>query len=433
MSNFLIPSFSVINRFLEDTCVITALAYVISRGVLLPRLFDSEQKNRDLFVLALIFGLAGGSELVFPGDRYPYVTFTLMASFAGYAGGLKLGGLTIIVMIGLVVIGLLSGKIHLSFTLYILSILSACLIGAGIAFLRKRVEAAGAKSANLIGPFLWGACLSGAAGEAVHCFLLQLFVTDLRSSWLIVAYSVCSNGFASLLLGLVLWDAHIRQETSDRQVQIERELASMRLSQLVELQARLHPHFLFNALAGLAGLCMIDPVRAERGIGDLANLLRRFMRAPADVSVPLREELETIHTYLTIEQLRLGDRLTIRECVPDELTSLPVPRFALQVPVENAVQHGVAACQRPCKVTIIAKRRGSYLVLAVCDDGAGKHKLFPNHMPPDITADERPHGLTLLAARLQLAHGASARLRLFGLTGRGSICILRIPIDEPPK
>ena len=64
MSDLALPSFSIINRFLEDTCVITALAYVISRGALLPKLFNSQQRNRDLAILALIFGLPGGSELV---------------------------------------------------------------------------------------------------------------------------------------------------------------------------------------------------------------------------------------------------------------------------------------------------------------------------------------------------------------------------------
>jgi len=430
VSDLALPSFSIINRFLEDTCVITALAYVISRGALLPKLFNSQQRNRDLAILALIFGLAGGSELVFPGDRYPYVTFTLMASFSGYAGGLKLGGLTIFVMLALVVLGLLCGKIHLSFTLYILSILSACVIGALAAQIRGRFESDRSKAGGSIGPFLWGICSAGAIGEAAHCFLLRLLVTDLRSSWVVIAYSICSNGFASLLLGLVLWDAHMRQVTGDRQVQIERELANMRLSQLVELQARLHPHFLFNALAGLAGLCLIDPVRAERGIGDLANLLRRFMKAPSDVSVPLREEMETVHTYLAIERLRLGARMSIRECVSEELNSLRVPRFALQVPVENAVQHGVAMCDHPCEVTIVAKNRGSYLILAVCDNGCGVGDMSQNTLNPVRSKDDRPHGLTLLAARLQLAHGNAARLRLFSRPGQGTICIIRIPIIE---
>lgn len=425
------PSFWVINRFLEDTCVITALAYLISRGALLPRLFDNRQRNRDLILLAIVFGLAGGSELVFPGDRYPYITFTLMASFAGYAGGPKLGGLTIIVMIALVILGTLLGKAHLSFGLYILSISSACLIGACAALLRTKLEQAQHDSGKSIGIFLLGACMSGAISEGTHCALLHWFVTDLRSSWVLVAYSVCSNGFASLLLGLVLWDAHMRHEANERQVQTERELASMRLSQLEELQARLHPHFLFNALAGLAGLCVADPTKAERGIADLANLLRRFMRAPSEVSVSLQEELETIHTYLAIEKLRLGDRLQVRECIPNDLVYARVPRFALQVPVENAVQHGAAMSQKACTVTIVAKRRGNTLILAVCDDGPGAIKELPVHLRTRIEREDRPHGLTLLAARLQLAHGASARLRLFSAPGHGTICILRIPVGEP--
>ena len=55
------------------------LAFLLSRGNLLTRLFDSKRALADQLLLAGVFGLIGASELIFPGDRYPYVPFTLAA------------------------------------------------------------------------------------------------------------------------------------------------------------------------------------------------------------------------------------------------------------------------------------------------------------------------------------------------------------------
>jgi hypothetical protein len=100
-----IVTHEVVNRFLEDTSVITALAYVIGRLPLLPRLFRDKKSKRDLIAPAIVFGLAGATEMLFPGERYPYVIFTLMSSFAGYSGGIRLGLATSTIMILLAAVG----------------------------------------------------------------------------------------------------------------------------------------------------------------------------------------------------------------------------------------------------------------------------------------------------------------------------------------
>jgi hypothetical protein len=428
-----LPTFSIINRFLEDTCVIATLAYLISRGSLLPKLFNRKASRWDLLALAMILGFAGGSELVFPGERYPYVPFTLAASFAGFVGGIRLGSMSSAVMLALAAVAILTGTQHFRLSVYCLSVLSATVAGSVAGTMLVNVKTNDKQSARKLVSFLVGACAAGAVGELAHRILLHIFVSGPHASTELDIYSVCSNGFGSLLLGLILWDANERYAASLKQVLTEREIASLRLSQLVELQARLRPHFLFNALAGIAGLCVIDPLRAERAITDLAILLRRFLRTPDDISICLRDELANVRAYLAIEKLRLEHRLNVEEYISEETLSMLVPQFALHVPVENAIQHGIARCEKPGTVAIMARARGGRLTLAVSNTNCDRGNRNSRSLLGEETSNDRPHGLTLLAARLRLAHGPAARLRLFIFPNRRSICVLRLPVEEASR
>ncbi|MBV9851420.1 MAG: histidine kinase [Armatimonadetes bacterium] len=418
----LLPNSYILNRFLEDTCVLVAVAYLVSRGALLPRLFSRHARG-DRLMLAAVFALMGASEIVFPGDRYPYVPYTLAAAFAGYAGGLPLGLLT---AAGITAAGLLAAVVGVRLPaplLSFLSVVAAGVIGGMVAGMRRRTFA-GTALLGLSG-LLLGGFFAGAAAEGAHSLLTLLFPTRPVTAVVAIteaAYSAAANGFGCVLLALVLNDANERRVAQQRRVQAEQELAALRLSQMGELQARLHPHFLFNALAGIAGLCLTDPAQAERGVTSLAVLLRRFLRTPAESSVPLGEEMETVRSYLAIERLRMEDRLRVVEDLPAEALALPVPRFCLQVPVENAVQHGIAPLGRPGCLWIVARLSRRHLILAVGDDGVG---VSP---PPTAGAPAAaPHGLTLLTDRLRLAFGPAARLRLCRRPAGGTLCVLRLP------
>ena len=74
------------------------------------------------------------------------------------------------------------------------------------------------------------------------------------------------------------------------------------------LQARIRPHFLFNSMNLIAGLLRRDPAVAERAVLDLSDLFRAALGAGEGEST-LAAECELAAQYLSIEQLRLGDRL----------------------------------------------------------------------------------------------------------------------------
>ncbi|HEY0877237.1 MAG TPA: histidine kinase [Zeimonas sp.] len=122
-----------------------------------------------------------------------------------------------------------------------------------------------------------------------------------------------------------------------RQLSLQPSQAEGRLQ---ALQARIRPHFLFNSLNTVLGLMRNDPRKAERTLENLADLFRVFMKDSREL-VPLDDEVLLCKEYLTIEKLRLADRLTVHWEIDDMPGDALLPSLLLQPLVENAVHHGI--------------------------------------------------------------------------------------------
>jgi two-component system sensor histidine kinase AlgZ len=135
-------------------------------------------------------------------------------------------------------------------------------------------------------------------------------------------------------------------------------------ARLAELQSRIRPHFLFNALNTALALVRLDPDRAERVLEDLSTLFREAL-AEARSSVTLDEEIELAQRYLAIEQVRFGDRLRVSWDIDPRAGHARVPPLVLQPLVENAVRHGVEPSRDGGRVLIRAAVRNGQAVLLV--------------------------------------------------------------------
>lgn len=121
----------------------------------------------------------------------------------------------------------------------------------------------------------------------------------------------------------------------------KRQVAAESAARLNALQARIRPHFLFNALNTIAGVIHENPERAEEATLDLADLLRTGLSS--DDRHSLDDELELVRRYLRLESLRLGERLQVAwELAEDLPLDESLPPLLLQPLVENAVVHGIS-------------------------------------------------------------------------------------------
>ena len=124
------------------------------------------------------------------------------------------------------------------------------------------------------------------------------------------------------------------------QHQSEMNIRAQSRAQIQALQARIHPHFLFNSMNTIASLIITQPEDAEKAVEDLSDLFRASLSGNSTNS--LSEEIHLTRSYLDIERLRLGGRLNV-VWQNDQLPGDPieVPALCLQPLVENAIYHGI--------------------------------------------------------------------------------------------
>src|SRR5437763_15460745 len=142
-------------------------------------------------------------------------------------------------------------------------------------------------------------------------------------------------------------------------------------AQLRALKMQLHPHFLFNTLHSISSLVLEYPQKANSMIARPGDFLRLTLENSEQQLAPLKEELEFLRTYLDIEQVRFGDRLSVAWELEPVTLSARLPHLILQPVVENAIQHAIAPRATRGQINIEAKRRDSSLRLEVRDNGPG--------------------------------------------------------------
>ena len=187
-------------------------------------------------------------------------------------------------------------------------------------------------------------------------------------------------------------------------------------ARLLALTARIRPHFLFNSLNGVLGVLRSDPRRAEEGLEELADLFRALMQDNREL-VPLADEIVLCRRYLSLERLRLGERLQVSWSCDPQADGVLVPPLMLQPLVENAVYHGVEPAASPGTVSITIARRGPEVIVEIANPlPAGAGDLARHHAGNRMALDNIRERLMLfydLEASLDTEQGAGAyRIRI---------------------
>ncbi len=161
----------------------------------------------------------------------------------------------------------------------------------------------------------------------------------------------------------------------DLEAERARSVCALKLAdsaRLRALQSQLNPHFLFNALNGIATLIREgERTRAADTVDTLSDFLRLTLQKLDSPEIPVREELAFIEQYLRIQRLRFGSAVEATvDADPDTHDAL-VPTLILQPLVENAVRHGVLARAQGGALFVSIRRRDEALVITVEDDGPG--------------------------------------------------------------
>ena len=177
-------------------------------------------------------------------------------------------------------------------------------------------------------------------------------------------------------------------------------------AELRALQAQVNPHFFFNSLNSVRALIFENPPAAAQMIDQLATLMRYTLQSSYAESVPLRDELEAVQSYLAIEKIRFEERLRIALDIAGGMEQVTIPPMALQTLVENAVKYGVEQSAVGTEIRITARQADGRAMIEVANQGALQ-----------ALGGSTRVGLSNARKRLVLCKGSDASLELAERSG----------------
>lgn len=177
-------------------------------------------------------------------------------------------------------------------------------------------------------------------------------------------------------------------------------------SQYKALQAQINPHFLYNTLDSINWMAkLVKQPQIATMVKSLGNLLRNSI-SKKSYMITIKEEMEILHDYITIQKIRYEDRLDFKMNISEELTEFFIPKLSLQPIVENSITYGLESMVETCIIAITAKALDNTIVITVIDNGPGvKHDILEKLKNSQINPKGSGIGLKNIDARIKTIFG----------------------------
>ena len=193
-------------------------------------------------------------------------------------------------------------------------------------------------------------------------------------------------------------------------------------------QTQLNPHFLYTTLDTIKWSAKIHQILEIAVLAEnLAVILRKSISSKPFIQ--LREELDTIESYIKIQKIRFAGRFLYETEVPDMLEDCVIPKMILQPLVENAIIHGLDGCANGY-ICIYAAQKDGILRISVTDDGCGMGQEMLDWMNSPNPAKRDGHlGLYNVIQILKLYYGEEYGIQAESDTS-GTTVTIRLPAKK---
>ncbi len=144
---------------------------------------------------------------------------------------------------------------------------------------------------------------------------------------------------------------------------------------LALLRHQVSPHFFMNTLNNIHSLIEINSEKAQDAVARLSTLMRYLLYDSAQNTIELKKEIEFIHSFISLMQLRHSEEVEVTVKIPDQIPDVKIPPMLFISLLENAFKHGVNYPQK------------SYIYFELqfndnhlnCIIRNSKHKVAPNY------------------------------------------------------
>ena len=220
--------------------------------------------------------------------------------------------------------------------------------------------------------------------------------------------------------------------------EIIREQDLKRMSDLKALQAQINPHFLYNTLDSIIWMGeMGKHAEVVKMTSALSRLFRISISKGSEI-ITLRDELEHVRSYLTIQEMRYKNKFRYLIDIPEDLLDHSVLKITLQPLVENAIYHGIRSVDYEGLIEIGGSRDGDSLILTVKDNGEGMNvqqlammlnSTEDTELKPDPQRREGT-GIRNVHERIRLYFGPEYGLNYNRGVGKGTLINIRLPAEK---
>ncbi|WP_339242747.1 sensor histidine kinase [Paenibacillus sp. FSL R5-0517] len=210
-----------------------------------------------------------------------------------------------------------------------------------------------------------------------------------------------------------------------QQEEIEKAKAEMRA-----LHDQIKPHFLYNTLGSVKWIASMQQADKIVDMTDALISMLRYATKSDGTLVTIREELDNIANYVTIQNVRYYDCIQMRYEIEDRVLDYRMPKMILQPIVENAIFHGLAELEEDGIITIRIQLRMDEVVIEICDNGVGMDQhTMQNLMEEKSGAGTGTNGIGLhnVQRRIQLHFGKHYGIQVESIVGEGTKFSILLP------
>jgi len=208
----------------------------------------------------------------------------------------------------------------------------------------------------------------------------------------------------------------------------EKNMRKMALLKMENIRSRISPHFVFNILNNIWAI-IDNREQARKQFDHLIHLIRRSLVNTECLAISLTDELEFVKSYIELERLRLDQQLKVVWEIGDgfDADKFLVPGMILQIPVENAIKHGLAAKPDNRQLLVKIEEADGFVLLYVIDNGAGALRANPK-------TGGTGTGLKVITNTIQLLNQVNEKKITYEMTDRsiegesGTKVVIRIPV-----
>lgn len=197
--------------------------------------------------------------------------------------------------------------------------------------------------------------------------LLQLVTNSDYELFLAMAYPVrLAITFVIISGSGIALSFYTRWREQKNTKEIDTDITLMaKEAELQKLQQQLQPHFLFNSLNSINALIIIEPDRARVMVQQLSDFLRATLVRSDEKWITLKDELDYLELYLSIEKVRFGHRLNIEVDADDQIKLWLIPPLLIQPLVENAIKFGLYGTTEEVLIKIKISRSENSLQMEI--------------------------------------------------------------------